>query len=135
MGVARLFLDETANAATILLLLAIFRRATGEHDGQSLAPRFLRVTAQVAAIVFAVWVGISLLRFGFIPYLYTELRDIAIQNGQSTPTLSIFVLDFFKPLLMALGSFAVPCIVFKSCGPEPDPPTVDEAPSAAVGSV
>lgn len=103
------------NFAYVGLLVAFFRQDPKESSRGIPISSFLSLMTKIAFIAGALVVAGCLIRLLFMPYIYVQLRDLAIQNGVTPPRLATLILDAVRTLLLQSCLFSAPYVVYRSC--------------------
>ena len=111
--VAAALLSLFSNLAVFLLLIALFREAGHTPIADAPVSPLLGVMAKMAVIVWGLWLAFNLLRLVLTPYSHSQLRDYAIQTGQSPPALGDMMAEAIRTLLITACVFTVPYVIYK----------------------
>jgi hypothetical protein len=65
-------------------------------------------------VIWGLWVAFNIVRVVLTPYSYFQVRDLALQNGQPPPQLSLMMAGAVRTLLEQACLFICPYIVYNS---------------------
>jgi hypothetical protein len=106
-------LSEFSNLACMLVLVAFFRKATGESKLDTPISRLLRLVTKVAVIAWGLWLLFNVVRLPIVAFHDFQLLDSRSVLG---PRAAPFgrVLEEIRSLAGQACLFAAPYIVYKS---------------------
>jgi hypothetical protein len=107
-------LSTFSNLAYIGLLVTFFRQERGESSEDIPVSKLLAVATKVAGIAWGLVVAGSLVRLPFMPFVYIQIRDLAISSGRRPPQLEAMMLDAIRTLLVSTCFFTAPYAVYRS---------------------
>jgi hypothetical protein len=104
-----------SNLSCILLLIALSGSPTDESIPRGTVSKLLSGATTIAATVWGFCVAANLLRLIFIPIIYAQLRNSALQAGRTPPSLGKLAGEASGILLQQFGLFVAPYVVWRSC--------------------
>lgn len=107
-------LGEFSNLAYIMLLIAFFKHASKETDRDITNSRMLVIMTKIAVIAGGLVVAGCVIRLPFMPLVYSQIRDLAIQVGRTPPRLATLMVDAVRTLLVQACLFTAPYVVYRS---------------------
>ncbi len=114
-------LNMLSTLAYIGLLIAFSREERTASSEDIPVSRLLAVTTKIAVIGWGLFVAGSLVRLMFMPYVYHEIRDLAIQIGRTPPGAGNLIMDAVRTLLVQACLFTAPYVVYRSLLRRPAP--------------
>lgn len=121
-----------SSLACMLPLIAIFRLRLDDQQPAIPISRFLRITSRVAVFGWALWCIFNIVRLGYAPFAYQQVRDYAAQYGRPAPSLWAMMSDALRTLLLAASLLTAPLIVYrnrKAIAEPAEPAAIDVAPA------
>jgi hypothetical protein len=103
-----------SNLAYIMLLIALFKQAGKETDGDIPNSRMLAIMTKIAVIAWGLIVAGCVVRLLFLPFVNSQIRDLAIQVGRTPPRLGTMMVDAVRTLLSQACLFTAPHVVYRS---------------------
>jgi hypothetical protein len=107
-------LGELSNIAYILMLIAVFRWAGDPGEADVPISRLLRVMTKVVVISWGVVVTFCLIRLIGMPFIFIQLRDVALKMGRKPPLLGNMMAEATRTLMSQACLLAVPYIIYRS---------------------
>jgi hypothetical protein len=113
VGAIQWLLISISVFAPLLTLAALYRNSGDNAQTLSRVSRMLNLSARLGAIIFVLWILVGLFRLAISHFLYSQIRDPAVDLERFAP-FSTFFLPMFRDLADGVGLYSAPWIVFKS---------------------
>jgi len=125
-GVVQWLLMSISGFAPLLTLAALYRGSGDNSQPVFRVSRILNLSARLGAIIFVLWIFVGLFRLAISHFLYSQIRDSAL-DPERFPPFSTFIVPMVRDLALGVGLYSAPWIVFKSLPAERDEPEPDAA--------
>lgn len=108
-------LTEFSNAASLLLLIALYRQTNNGSLAEVSPSRLLRFVTKITVIWWALWLALLVLGVVLTPYLYFHhfQTSASLGFGRTPPPLAAIMARAIRKLLAQFCLFAAPYIVYK----------------------
>jgi hypothetical protein len=112
----RAFASSTNSAflvSYVLFLIALSRQTEGPERRDAPTSTILPGVTRICVIIVGLIVAFLLIRVLLTPYIYSQIREMALQVGRNPPPFFYLVRDTVRDFLLGACYFAAPFLVYR----------------------